>query len=95
MNNKFLVFIDRDWNSIIQLSCVNYHKDIIPPKNVAVRCGGGWWEINGDTLRLYSSSDDFGKYDQSYAQEAFDKKNVFYFEENIFEDSNITKLIME
>lgn len=98
MNKKFLVFINRDFEPVIALGVVSYHKFIEFPKEYgkcACRCGGGWWEITEDgTLRLYDDSADFGKYDAQYAQEAFDNGNVS-FEDYSFEELNIKKLVMQ
>ena len=100
MNKKFLIFLNREFNPVVVLGIVTYHKDIPFPTEFgkpAVRCGGGWWELNKETglLRLYSDSADFGKYDIEFAKEAFDKKNVYYFDENVYDDFKLKKLVCE
>lgn len=99
MNKKFLIFYDSEMEPYILLGIVTYHREIDPTiviEHPSVRCGGGWWQLTKDrTLRLYGDSDDFGKYDKEVAQEAFDKKNVLYYDDSFgFEDLGIKKLLM-
>lgn len=97
--NKFIIFINSEFEPVIALAKVNYHREITEwPEfgKVIARDGGGWWSLKDGVLRLYDSSDDFGKYNIEYAKEAFENKRVFYFDENIFEDEwGVTKLITE
>lgn len=83
---------------IILTKGVSLHRYIKVPAKLGeryCRCGGGRWTIeNDDTLKLYDESADFGKYDAKYTQEAFDKHNVYYFEEPVFDEIEIKKLIM-
>lgn len=100
LNNKFLIFINRDFEPIIALAKVTYHKEIHEfPEfgNVIARDGGGWWSLNNGILRLYESSEDFGKYNIEQAKEAFENKRVFYFDDNLFEDEawNCKTLVTE
>ena len=81
MHKKFVVFINIKFEPVIVLDNVWYHKEINFPENFgkpAVRCGGGWWDVNNGTLKLYDDSGDFGKYDLETVKEAFVKHNVYY-----------------
>ena len=89
MHKKFLVFINRNFEPVIVIDNVRYHKEINFPQSFgkpAVRCGGGWWDVNNGTLKLYGDSGDFGKYDLETAKEAFDKHNVYYDNKNVFDE---------
>lgn len=96
MHKKFLIFMDRDWKYSIHLAMVDFHRDIEVPENTAARCGGGWWEVTKDgTLRLYGSSEDFGKYEPEHAEKAFEDKAVFYYGDNCFEEGEFKSLKTE
>ena len=89
MYKKFIVFINREFEPVIVLDSVRYHKEINFPKSFgkpAVRCGGGWWDVNNGVLELYDNSGDFGKYDLETAKKAFEKHNVYYDNKNVFDE---------
>ena len=95
MHKKFLVFINRKFEPVIVIDNVRYHKEINFPQSFgkpAVRCGGGWWDVNNGTLKLYGDSGDFGKYDLETAKEAFDKHNVYYDNKNVFNKFCLNKI---
>lgn len=95
MHKKFLVFINRKFEPVIVIDNVQYHKEINFPQSFgkpAVRCGGGWWDVNNGTLKLYGDSGDFGKYDLETAKEAFDKHNVYYDNKNVFNEFCLNKI---
>ena len=95
MYKKFLVFINRKFEPVIVIDNVQYHKEINFPQSFgkpAVRCGGGWWDVNNGTLKLYGDSGDFGKYDLETAKEAFDKHNVYYDNKNVFNEFCLNKI---
>ena len=89
MYKKFLVFINKEFEQVIVLDNVRFHKDINFPESFGkpvVRCGGGWWDVNNGTLELYDDSADFGKYDLETAKGAFEKHNVYYNNKNVFDE---------
>lgn len=95
MHKKFLVFINRKFEPVIVLGNVRFHKEINFPESFgkpAVRCGGGWWDVNNGTLKLYDDSVDFGKYDLEIAKEAFEKHNVYYKDKNVFDEFCLKKI---
>ena len=95
MHKKFLVFINRKFEPVIVIDNVRYHKEINFQQSFgkpAVRCGGGWWDVNNGTLKLYGDSGDFGKYDLETAKEAFDKHNVYYDNKNVFDEFCLKKI---
>lgn len=95
MQKKFMIFFDQEERPSIYLDYVNYHREIERPSNVLCHGGGGLWQMWGDTLRLYDLSGDFGKYDKKAAREAFDNKRVYYLDECVFDDYNVTNLVLE
>ena len=95
MYKKFLVFINRKFEPVIVLDNVRFHKDINFPESFgkpAVRCGGGWWDVNNGVLELYDDSVDFGKYDLETAKEAFEKHNVYFGNKNAFDEFCLKKI---
>ena len=95
MHKKFLVFINKKFEPVIVIDNVRYHKEINFPQSFgkpAVRCGGGWWDVNNGTLKLYGDSGDFGKYDLETAKETFDKHNVYYDNKNVFNEFCLNKI---
>ena len=95
MYKKFLVFINKEFEPAIVLDNVRFHKYINFPESFgkpAVRCGGGWWDVNNGTLELYDDSVDFGKYDLKTAKEAFGKHNVYYYNKNVFDEFCLKKI---
>lgn len=89
MYKKFVVFINREFEHVIVLDNVWYHKEINFPKSFGkpgARCGGGWWDVNNGVLELYDDSADFGKYDLETAKKAFEKHNVYYNIKNVFDE---------
>lgn len=99
MENKFIILCNYEEEPFILLSEVKYHKEITAPAGMGkplYHAGGGKWIIspNGE-LKLYDLSGDFGYYDKKLAKEAFDKKNIYYFDEPAHDKFKITKLKME
>lgn len=99
MNKKFMIFCDDEMVPYIILAVVDFHKEIDAlwtMDNPTVRCGGGWWQVTKDgVLRLYDSSEDFGKYNEEMAREAFENKNVYYFDEPAFDIFRLKSLVLD
>lgn len=101
MVQKFVIFENEEGkHRIVLAKGVDYHKNIEKPTDFGNRLhvtGGGRWKFENEfrTLRLYDLSGDFGKYDEEEAKEAFDNKEVYYFEECIFDISDFTDLVTD
>ena len=94
-NNKFVIFINREFEPVIVLDNALNHKGIKFPESFgepSIRCGGGWWDVKNGVLKLYEDSFDFGKYDLETAEDAFKKHNVFYKDKNIFDEFHLNKI---
>lgn len=95
MAKKFVIFVDEDSEPSIKLNNVFLHKDIPVPPDACSRAGGGYWDIDDKgVLRLSGESWDFGKYDMTLAQEAFDKKAIILEDKFTFDKLGIKELIL-
>lgn len=74
--NKFII----EDNNLI-LGRVEYHKELVTDETLV--CGGGWFTIKNDIIRLYGDSFDFGQPTLEDIKNCIENNNVYFGIRNI------------